>query len=176
MTTTDPKLQPLHKTLHALKEIKVSLMPFLKLLQDDHDAKKTIADDDRKKKQTTTQKKKQLLTPHRRAEAEAAVALSIGTLRYMGARLKGLDRGRKKGDELRKELDQIRGLLVSLRKIEGEVEKKKSNNDSSAKGEQFKTTTTESAADNNSNNKSKRNLEEAADADSSSKKMRKTAP
>src|SRR5210317_424019 len=104
MTTTDPKLQPLHKTLHALKEIKVSLMPFLKLLQDDHDAKKTIADDDRKKKHTTTQKKKQLLTPHRRAEAEAAVALSIGTLRYMGARLKGLDRGRKKGDELRKEL------------------------------------------------------------------------
>ena len=98
MTTTDPKLQPLHKTLHALKEIKVSLMPFLKLLQDDHDAKKTAADDDRKKKHytTATQKKKQLLTPHRRAEAEAAVALSIGTLRYMGARLKGQDRGRKK--------------------------------------------------------------------------------
>jgi hypothetical protein len=174
MTTTDPKLQPLHKTLHALKEIKVSLMPFLKLLQDDHDAKKTIADDDRKKKHTTTQKKKQLLTPHRRAEAEAAVALSIGTLRYMGARLKGLDRGRKK-DELRKELDQIRGLLVSLRKIEGEVEKKKRNNDSSVKEMQSKTTTTkESAADSNSNNKPKRNLEEAANNDSSSKKKRKT--
>lgn len=175
MTTTDPKLQPLHKTLHALKEIKVSLMPFLKLLQDDHDAKKTAADDDRKKKHTTaTSRKKQLLTPHRRAEAEAAVALSIGTLRYMGARLKGQDRGRK-GDELRKELDQIRGLLVSLRKIEGEVEKKKSNNDSSAKEEQSKTTTTkESAADNNSNNKSKRNLEEAAD--DISKKKRRTAP
>ncbi len=174
MTTTDPKLQPLHKTLHALKEIKVSLMPFLKLLQDDHDAKKTIADDDRKKKHTTTQKKK-LLTPHRRAEAEAAVALSIGTLRYMGARLKGFDRGRKKGDELRKELDQIRGLLVSLRKIEGEVEKKKSNNGSSVKEDQSKTrTTTESASDSNSNIKSKRNLEEPADADSSSKKKRKT--
>ena len=143
MATSDPKLQPLHKTLHALKEIRSSLLPFLKLLQDDADAQQSADDKKRNnnissKNETST--KKQQLTPHKRAEAEAAVALAIGTLRYMGSRLKGLDRGRKKGDPLRKELDQIRGLLVSLRKIESEEEKKKKNDSSTPKEEESRTT------------------------------------
>lgn len=58
------------------------------------------------------------LLPHQRAEAEAAVALAMGTLRYMGARLRGSDVARKKGDPLRTELDKIRGLMVSLRELE----------------------------------------------------------
>ena len=143
MTTSDPKLQPLHKTLHALKEIRSSLLPFLKLLQDDADAQQ-FADDKKKSNNMSnkngTSTKQQQLTPHKRAEAEAAVALAIGTLRYMGSRLKGLDRGRKKGDPLRKELDQIRGLLVSLRKIESEEEKKKKNDSSTTKEEESRTT------------------------------------
>lgn len=143
MATSDPKLQPLHKTLHALKEIRSSLLPFLKLLQDDADAQQSA--DDKKKSNNMSNKngtstKQQQLTPHKRAEAEAAVALAIGTLRYMGSRLKGLDRGRKKGDPLRKELDQIRGLLVSLRKIESEEEKKKKNDSSTPKEEESRTT------------------------------------
>ncbi|KAL7498128.1 hypothetical protein ACHAWT_009652 [Skeletonema menzelii] len=135
MATNDPKLQPLHKTLIALKEIKSSLLPFLKLLRDDDNAHKSA---DEKKKNNSSKNEthsKQQLTPHKRAEAEAAVALAVGTLRYMGSRLKGLDRGRKKGDPLRKELDQIRGLLVSLRKIESEEEKKKKNDASTTKEE-----------------------------------------
>jgi hypothetical protein len=59
------------------------------------------------------------LDPHRRAEAEAAVALALGTLRYMGARLRGSDAGRKRGDPLRAELDRMRAALVSLRELEG---------------------------------------------------------
>lgn len=176
---TDPKLQPLHKTLHALKEIRSSLFPFLKLLRDDdEDAKKKTetndsADDRGNNDSNCNNKppKRQLLTPHKRAEAEAAVALSIGTLRYMGARLKGLDRGRKKDDGLRKELDQIRGLLVALRKIEGEEEKKKKNK---PEGEDSKTK--EEATHytcNKTNNKSKHTLEDADDI-ASSKKQRKT--
>ena len=46
------------------------------------------------------------------------MALAMGTLRYMGARLRGSDVGRKKGDPLRIELDKIRGLMVSLRELE----------------------------------------------------------
>jgi hypothetical protein len=179
MATNDPKLQPLHKTLHALKEIRSSLLPFLKLLRDDDDVKKTT--DEKKKKDgssniSSSKDKtplKQQLTPHKRAEAEAAVALAMGTLRYMGGRLKGLDKGRKKGDPLRKELDQIRGLLVSLRKIESEEEKKQKN-DSSAKAEDSKTT--KEAADTTSpdNNKSKRRSDnDAEDVASSSKKKKK---
>lgn len=89
----------------------------------------------------------------------------------MGARLKGLDRGRKKDDGLRKELDQIRGLLVALRKIEGEEEKKKKNK---PEGEDSKTK--EEATHNTcnkTNNKSKHTLEDADDI-ASSKKQRKT--
>mmetsp|Transcript_28654 Transcript_28654/g.57680 ORF Transcript_28654/g.57680 Transcript_28654/m.57680 type:complete len:186 (+) Transcript_28654:79-636(+) len=179
MATNDPKLQPLNKTLHALKEIRSSLLPFLKLLRDDDDVKKTA--DEKKKKDgsissSSSKNKtplKQQLTPHKRAEAEAAVALAMGTLRYMGGRLKGLDKGRKKGDPLRKELDQIRGLLVSLRKIESEEEMKQKN-DSSAKEEDSKTT--KEAADTASpdSNKSKRRSDnDVEDVASSSKKKKK---
>lgn len=46
------------------------------------------------------------------------LTVAIGTLRYMGARLRGLDQGRKKGDPLRIELDEIRTKLVELKEIE----------------------------------------------------------
>lgn len=180
-TNNDPKLQPLHKTLHALKEIRSSLLPFLKLLKDDDNANKTA--DQKKKKdgssnsssKNTTTSKQQQLTPHKRAEAEAAVALAMGTLRYMGNRLKGLDRGRKKGDPLRKELDQIRGLLVSLRKIESEEEKKQKKDDSLQKEDDVKPTK-EAAGKNTSsnNNKSKRRSDDGAeDVAASGKKKKK---
>jgi hypothetical protein len=137
----DPSLEPLHKTIEALNEIKSNLLPFLRLLKDDDERNKQHHNktkespkkkkrshpddfDDIDKKQSSSTS--QILTPHKRAEAEAAVALAIGTLRYMGSRLRGLDRGRKKGDPLRVELDKIRGMLVSLRKLE-------SSNDTSKK-------------------------------------------
>lgn len=145
-TSNNASLDPLHKTLESLKEIRSALLPFLRQLKDDDDNhkqrpnhhSKTASvstskinqtskikrsrpdDDDNDNEQSTTPQ----LTPPRRAEAEAAVALAIGTLRYMGARLRGLDRGRKKGDPLRMELDKIRGMLVALRKLEGSSSKK----------------------------------------------------
>jgi hypothetical protein len=48
--------------------------------------------------------------------AQTAVALSLGTLRYMGARLRGLDQGRLPNDPLRQELNNIRQLLVRVKK------------------------------------------------------------
>ena len=163
---TDPKLQPLQKTLHALKEISSSLKPFLKLLRDEN------TDEKNKNKNESPS----TLTPHKRAEAEAAVALSIGTLRYMGARLKGLDRGRKKEDPLRKELDQIRALLVSLRKIESEVVEKKKTKNSKDRDPKIKKETAGKAS--SVSGKSKRRLSEEKDdvvASNKKKKKQKTS-
>lgn len=54
--------------------------------------------------------------PEEKAQAQSVVALSIGTLRYMGARLRGKDQGRAADDPLRQELDQMRKVLVALEK------------------------------------------------------------
>jgi hypothetical protein len=114
MAANNTMIDPLHKTIESLKEIRSALLPYVRLLnaggrkRKRHDDK--IIDEDAL---CTTR-----LLPHQRAEAEAAVALAIGTLRYMGARLRGSDVGRKKGDPLRIELDKIRGLMVSLRELE----------------------------------------------------------
>ena len=113
MAANNTMIDPLLKTIESLKEIRSALLPYVRLLnaggrkRKRHDDK--IIDEDA----CTTK-----LPPHQRAEAEAAVALAMGTLRYMGARLRGSDVGRKKGDPLRIELDKIRGLMVSLRELE----------------------------------------------------------
>ncbi|KAL9183893.1 hypothetical protein ACHAXT_004749 [Thalassiosira profunda] len=139
MGKSDPSLDPLHKTVAALKEIRTNLLPFIKMLKESDeasgsrgrkrgrpsdsanqtaDAKTSNCGNDGTSTNDGSDAKTTKLTPHRRAEAEAAVSLALGTLRYMGARLRGLDRGRKKGDPLRAELDKMRGLLVALRKVE----------------------------------------------------------
>lgn len=127
----------LQKTLHSLKEIRSALLPFLRVLKDDSGKHQrihsyashssTLASSSRNGKRgftfhsnrdyISTQSDSEL-NPHRRAEAQAAVALAVCTLRYMGGRLRGLDVGRKKDDPLRMELDKIRGVLVSLKKLE----------------------------------------------------------
>jgi hypothetical protein len=127
-------LDSLRKTLHSLKEIRSALLPFLRLLKDDvgqhrrhrtnhHTPSATASKgkrshagnsaSDEVESQSTSQ-----FNPHRRTEAEAAVALAVCTLRYMGGRLRGLDVGRKKDDPLRMELNKIRAVLVSLQKLE----------------------------------------------------------
>ncbi|KAL3822576.1 hypothetical protein ACHAXA_007687 [Cyclostephanos tholiformis] len=147
-------LDPLHKTIESLREIRAALLPFIRLLDKDDDDPSLVGRRRMKRKsacqssppsshtpcdssssQQRSGKKKRgrhdddnndrdrptgrFLDPHRRAEAEAAVALAVGTLRYMGARLRGSDVGRRKGDPLRVELDGLRAALVSLRELEG---------------------------------------------------------
>lgn len=117
----NPSIDPLNKTIESLKQIKSALLPFVRLLKHDDMRKqrrRRSKSDDGTKDDEQQQQQLAALNPRKRAEAEAAVALAIGTLRYMGARLRGQDRGRKKGDPLRAELDKIRGMLVSLRKLE----------------------------------------------------------
>jgi hypothetical protein len=101
--STPATLKTLQQTKAAIQEIHKQLKPFLSRLQDDTDA-------------------------HLKVQAQAAVALSIGTLRYMGARLKGNDV--KADDPLRQELNHIRKILVDI-ETKGKAlsaKKKKKNN------------------------------------------------
>lgn len=95
---TKEALEGLEKTGKALIEISKQLKPFIAKLE--------------------TAEGKAL------AQAQAVVALSMGTLRYMGARLRGLDQGRKPDDPLRQELNEMRRVLTEVEKM---------NNDESTK-------------------------------------------
>jgi hypothetical protein len=55
-------------------------------------------------------------------QAQASVALSIGMMRYMGARLRGLDQGRSKDDPLRQELNKMKKVLAEIKKRRGGVD------------------------------------------------------
>jgi hypothetical protein len=92
---TQKALEALKKTTEALKGINAKLQPVLQKLNDN--------DFDKNK-----------------PEAKATVALSIGMMRYMGARLRGLDQGRKPDDPLRKELNNMKKVLAEIKKKHSE--------------------------------------------------------
>ena len=99
-------LDALRKTKEAVEGIKRCLKPVLDRLQDG-----TIEADTA-------------------AHAQATVALSLGMMNFMGARLRGLDQGRKPDDPLRKRLNNMRRVLAAVqkkRKEEDAAEKKKEN-------------------------------------------------
>jgi hypothetical protein len=102
-------LDALRNTRDAIQEIQVQLQPFLEVAE------------------------KESSTAMQRAQAQAAIALSLGTLRYMGARLRGVDQGRNKDDPLRQELDQMRKLLVALQKKQQHEEEKQQKRDELSK-------------------------------------------
>ncbi len=100
-------LQPLQKTHESLQQIKTALTPFLKLLYEYHHQ----SSDSSQSKQFDKQEI---------AEAEAAVSLAMGTLRYMAQRLKGQGQSSKKKkqkDPLRLELDKMRRTLVECKSL-----------------------------------------------------------
>lgn len=100
---TSKSLDALRSTREALDDIKKQLRPFLRDLVGESKVAELAGastSDDKGKK----------------AQAAMAVALAMGTLRYMGARLRGLDKGRTPEDPLRKELNSMRKLMVTLQK------------------------------------------------------------
>jgi hypothetical protein len=118
MTKPD-HLKALQSTRDALASIRRELKPFVRLLANDGDGSfhdiKTANDVG-----TTTHPSNE-----KRAQAQCVVALSIGTLRYMGARLQGSKEERRQtvmqqdsssSSSLRQELDQMRKVLVELEK------------------------------------------------------------
>ena len=90
---TTKSLTSLEKSKEAVLEIREKLLPVLQQLTNDKFGAAT-------------------------GRAQASVALSIGMMRYMGARLRGLDQGRKPDDPLRKDLNNIKRVLAKTKKAE----------------------------------------------------------
>lgn len=104
-TSTQKHVKSLNTTRDALTKIRQELKPFIKQLDSDN--------------------------PQKQAQAQAVVALSMGTMRYMGARLLGKNEGRSKEDPLRQELDHMRKVLVELEAKHKHKHKSKSSESSS---------------------------------------------
>lgn len=83
MESTDKAIEALVAVRQSVDEIKAKLEPFLRRRHDE-----------------------------RSASCNSAIALSLGTLCFMGARL----RGKKPDDELRTQLNQMRSLLKQAQK------------------------------------------------------------
>ena len=96
--TTPKALIALEKTKEAINDIKAKLEQVVQRLRDDAFDKAT-------------------------AQAQATVSLSIGMMKYMGARLQGLDHGRKQDDALRQELNQMRKVLAEIKARNGSTKK-----------------------------------------------------
>jgi hypothetical protein len=101
--STSKSLTALEKTKEAVSEITRRLKPVLERLQRE-DAAATSG----------TEPTTSATAPA--GEAEATIALSIGMMRYMGARLRGLDQGRKPDDPLRIELNTMKRVLAEIKK------------------------------------------------------------
>ena len=106
------ELAPLRKTVDALKEIRKQIQPFLRVIESSDGGD----NDDGTSSATSSSKH----DAHTVAEARTAVALAVGTLRHMGARLGGRGGGGSgdKNDPLRLELERMRKMLVTLRKVD----------------------------------------------------------
>ena len=87
-----------------------------KLLQDTLVKSKESIVDIKQKLQPVLQRLKDDEFGTRTDQAHATVALSIGMVRYMGARLQGLDQGRQSDDPLRKELNNMKRVLAEIKK------------------------------------------------------------
>ena len=101
---TPKSLIALEKSKEAVSVIKERLLPVLQRLSDDTFGEAT-------------------------GRAQASVALSVGMMRYMGARLRGLDQGRKADDPLRRDLNNIKRVLANTKKSKAAIAKKKSNSE-----------------------------------------------
>ena len=105
---TKEALDALQKTDLALQDIRTKLQPFLATLESHAE-----------NSNNSSSSKNQGPKPAKLALSQTAVALSLGTLRFMGARL----RGRKVDDPVRTELNHMRKLLVTLQQQQGKQSK-----------------------------------------------------
>ena len=109
VNSNSPKkaVSSLQKTQKALEGIRRELIPFLKKLSDSSNM-----NDSKGSKEYYN---------FERAEAEAAVAMALGTLRYMFARVKG--KPSSKNDPIRMDLDKTRKIMMDLQNLKKEQKK-----------------------------------------------------
>jgi hypothetical protein len=146
---TKEALEGLKKTGEALQEIKKQLKPFVDRL-DSAEGKGL-------------------------AQAQAAVALSLGTLRYMGARLRGLDQGRN--DALRQELNEMRRVLTAVEKLKDDTNVHKKMNERTEKAALKNSPSKRKAQDiEKDDQESPREEKKSADTRGSSGKKKRPSP
>mmetsp|Transcript_27135 Transcript_27135/g.64895 ORF Transcript_27135/g.64895 Transcript_27135/m.64895 type:complete len:186 (-) Transcript_27135:3369-3926(-) len=107
---TKSSTSSLQKTKDAIDDIQKKLQLVLDRLK-----KKTVMDSD-DNDNNESNNADDSSTEVEMSEIYATVALSVGMMRYMSARLRGLDQGRSKEDPLRKELDNIKRVLAEVKK------------------------------------------------------------
>lgn len=120
-TMATPKaLEALEKTHQALNLIQEKLKPFLEQLEEDDDDnhEDVYSETPPAAKRPRRDQPNTNTDRHRRAVAQSVVALSISTLRVIGARLRGQDQGRNANDPLRQKLNQIRTMLKTVQKLQ----------------------------------------------------------
>jgi hypothetical protein len=116
---TKEALDALQKTDLALQDIRTKLQPFLATLESHAENSNNIS----------SSSSNQGPKPAKLALSQTAVALSLGTLRFMGARL----RGRKVDDKVRNELNHMRKLLVTLQQQQPQGKQSKQSQSKQAK-------------------------------------------
>mmetsp|Transcript_15910 Transcript_15910/g.43979 ORF Transcript_15910/g.43979 Transcript_15910/m.43979 type:complete len:152 (-) Transcript_15910:487-942(-) len=141
---TRKSCEALKKTKDAIVGIKRKLRPIVERLNDDTADQPSIS-------------------PGMRAQAQATVALSLGMMRFMAARLRGLDQGRKPDDALRQDLNKMRKLLAEIKS----KNEKQAMEDAAAKRAAAATTTTSTATS---------NVEADAASDEPDRKKRRVSP
>lgn len=164
--STKESLVALRKTFESLKQIQETLKPFLDVVHKYHEQQKNgKLDSNRNLGQSSKQVELFQIT-----EAETAIALSIGTLRYMALRLKGRkgSKGDGKNDPLRLELDKIRKTLVELRKLKKKIVGPSSNDNTTSTTDEKKT-----KVDSNGKHKRKISDQDKYHAQTSSPKRQK---
>ena len=140
--SNETSLLPLQKTCESLKKIQETLTPFLDLVDRYNNQQQTAGTNNKDKDKDNDQK----IDLYQITEAQAAIALSMGTLRYMALRLKGQkSKGSAKSDPLRMELNKIRKTLVELRKLKKKIKptNSSSNGNSSSSSSSKKRKTNE---------------------------------
>jgi len=166
-------LSSLQQTHESILRIKQYLDPFLAILTNYHKYNKstntkkeqsqsnatTVVDPNNNNNNSSSKKKKQMDIQssynnmmedyYKIIEAEAAVALAIGTLRFMALRLKGQERGKKKNDPLRMELSKMKEMLSQVRALKREDENENEDEDEDENETKSITTVSEGASERN---------------------------
>jgi hypothetical protein len=116
-------IDSLKQTKQALHQIRETLEPFLALLEMAYRSRKRSSH--QRLTHNDTDSTQQHISSFQVAEAEAAVALAMGTLRFMARRLQG--KGEKSTgnhaptkDPLRLELEKMRKVLTDLKQLKNQ--------------------------------------------------------
>jgi hypothetical protein len=114
-------ISTLEKVTESIDAIQEQLLPFLDVLRKHTVQEQQSSADSSRSKSTSSSAAfvhSNDISRHSKAEAQAAVALALGSLRYMDAKLRGSNCSQDPNHPLRVDLDKIRKALVDLGQVD----------------------------------------------------------